>query len=247
MDNDEQRQGRRLAMARQLVDALEANDEDEARELLSDLSSERDSDLFREVGKLTRELHDALNTFQVDDTLHTLAANEIPNARQRLNHVIDMTAESAHRTLSAVEDSLPLSQGLWEQGESLRRAWQSFMERQMSAQEFRQLVRDIDAFFDQVGADAVRIHKNLGDVMLAQEAQDLSGQVIRQVIELVQKVEDSLVEMIRITGRAGQARAEEPAPPDISKGVGPVVPGVDTGDVVHSQDEVDELLSSLGF
>jgi chemotaxis protein CheZ len=117
----------------------------------------------------------------------------------------------------------------------------------MTADEFRQLNRDIDVFLDQTDVDLSKIHGKLSDIMMAQGAQDLSGQIIRQVIELVQKVEGSLVDIIRITGQDLTERPRQIADADAATAMGPAVPGVNHGDVVSNQDEVDELLTSLGF
>ena len=89
---------------------------------------------------------------------------------------------------------------------------------------------------------------------MAQDYQDLTGQIIRRVITLVQDVENSLVELVRITGQRMQpsavaevsAEKEKEKEKDI-EACGPAVPGVDKGDIVSSQDDVDDLLSSLGF
>ena len=90
--------------------------------------------------------------------------------------------------------------------------------------------------------------------MMAQDFQDLTGQIIRRVINLVQEVEDNLVELIRLSGSVESAVADKvPAQkscPDgaVMQGLGPQVPGLgETAGAVSGQDEVDDLLSSLGF
>jgi chemotaxis protein CheZ len=84
-------------------------------------------------------------------------------------------------------------------------------------------------------------------VLLAQGYQDITGQVIRKVIDLVNDVESKLVQLIRLSGqRKNDEQQASGSVPDISP-QGPVVPGVDKGDVVNGQDDVDDLLSSLGF
>ena len=86
-------------------------------------------------------------------------------------------------------------------------------------------------------------------MLLAQGYQDLTGQVIRKVITLVNDVEYKLVELIRLSGSHAlkdKPATDETGQPDISA-QGPAVPGVDEGDRVRNQDDVDDLLSSLGF
>ena len=85
---------------------------------------------------------------------------------------------------------------------------------------------------------------------MAQDFQDLTGQIIERVITLVDDMEGSLVDLIRISGE--NLREKEDVvekQEDLLKGTGPVVPGVDDAaeNIVSGQDEVDDLLSSLGF
>jgi chemotaxis protein CheZ len=99
----------------------------------------------------------------------------------------------------------------------------------------------IAAQSDAVRADAGALHDNLNEIVMAQSYQDLSGQIIRRVTRMVHEVEGSLVELVRLTGARGTQTA-----PDDSGAQGPAVPGVDKNRV-NGQDDVDSLLSSLGF
>ena len=237
----------RLSMARELVKRLEADNEDEAANILSELAQPQTNNLFQEVGKLTRELHETLNEFQLDERISDLTVNQIPDAKQRLNYVIDMTEKSALRTIQVVEEAVPVADTMRDRTRYFKDSWDSFRRREMTAEEFRQLNRDIDVFLDQTDTDLSNMHGKLSDIMLAQGSQDLSGQIIRQVIELVQKVENSLVDIIRVTGQDLTIETKQTVEVDATKAMGPAVPGVNHGDVVSNQDEVDELLTSLGF
>lgn len=204
---------------------------------------------------MTRQLHDSLNNFAVDARVQSLAESDIPDAKARLNHVIEMTESSANRTLNAVEDTLPIAEQLQSVANSLHEKWGRFRNKDMNVEEFRGMSNEIDEFLSVTRDNAGQIHTNLSDVMMAQEFQDLTGQILRRVITLVQEVEDNLVELIRLSG--GEQAEVEPGTPasqdtkiteDILQGVGPQVPGVgDEGGAVSGQDEVDDLLSSLGF
>lgn len=239
-----------IAMARELVSELEAGNELAVNDLLDTLSRRREQGLFVELGKLTRELHEALNNFQVDSRIATLTESDIPDAKERLNHVISMTEESAHKTLNAVDQSLPIAEELQQRATDLHDKWSRFRQKNMVLDEFRALVPEIDSFLELTTHHAGTLNANLSEVMMAQGFQDLTGQIIRRVINLVTEVEDNLVHLIRISGQHFKDAAPEPGAEekDISKGYGPQVPGVDAGtEVVNSQDDVDELLSSLGF
>lgn len=241
-----------LAQARQLVSELEAGNSDAASQLLDDLAQRRDSGLFREIGKLTRELHDALNGFYLDSKISSLAEHEIPDAKERLNYVITMTEQAAHRTLTAVEESLPIASELQNRANELSDKWKRFRQKDMDVNEFRELVPEIDSFLALTQGHAGKLNTSLSDVMMAQDFQDITGQIIRRVINLVKDVEDSLVKMIRISGQR-MATADKGVTKsgglseELSRGIGPQVPGVDHADVAKNQDDVDDLLSSLGF
>jgi chemotaxis protein CheZ len=114
----------------------------------------------------------------------------------------------------------------------------------MNADEFRQMSKRIERFLETVEEDAKHLHKGLSDVMMAQDFQDITGQIIRQVIELVQDMEEGLVKVIK---SVGIAHVEEDDHVREVVAEGPQVNQEDNPDVMSGQDDVDDLLSSLGF
>jgi chemotaxis protein CheZ len=244
-----------LDQARALVQELETGNMPAAEGLIERLSQIREQSLFQELGKMTRQLHDSLNSFAMDSRMQSLAESDIPDAKARLNHVIEMTEASANRTLNAVEDTVPIAAHLQSVAESLHEKWGRFRNKDMDVEEFRGMSKEIDEFLSVTRNNAGQINNNLSDVMMAQEFQDLTGQILRRVITLVQEVEDNLVELIRLsggleteTGSDSTAVRESKKPEDILQGVGLQVPGTgDDSGAVSGQDEVDDLLSSLGF
>ncbi len=244
-----------LDQARSLVTELEAGNVVAAEQAIEELGRIREQNLFQELGKMTRQLHDSLTSFALDSRMHSLAESDIPDAKARLNHVIAMTEDSANRTLTAVEGTLPIAEDLQNSANDLHEKWDRFRNKDMNVDEFRNMSKEIDDFLTMTCDNAGRIHGNLSEVMMAQDFQDLTGQIIRRVITLVQEVEDNLVELIRLSGSlepdaAGETTAVQASQDndDVMKGVGPQVPGVgEAGGSVSGQDEVDDLLSSLGF
>jgi chemotaxis protein CheZ len=239
-----------IARTKDLLASLERGDEKGAKEVIDDLTNIRESDLYKEMGKLTRELHDAITAFGMDEQITTLAQQEIPDARQRLRHVMDMTDQAAHRTLNAVEESLPICEQLESRSHTLQEDWKRFKKRDMDIHEFKQLAKRLDEFFTVNTGDAGKLRSLLNNVLMAQDFQDLTSQIIKKVIKLVEEVESNLVELIKLTRSPEVANEEKQKPPRRQEEIlaGPVVPGVnDTGSTVSGQDEVDDLLSSLGF
>ena len=91
-----------------------------------------------------------------------------------------------------------------------------------------------------VRLEGKRLHALLSDILMAQSFQDLSGQAIRRVIGVAGELEGRLAELLV---RSGAARREDRDTPSPARG------GIGAGadGQVRDQDEVDDLLSSMGF
>jgi chemotaxis protein CheZ len=254
MDNDEERLGLQLDLARRLVEQLEAGDRMGADEIIRQLRLPYERELFEELGKLTRDLHEALNSFRGDSRLLELTRDEIPDAKERLNYVVSMTEQATHRTLNALDESMPIAESLHGRSATLREQWSRFRHRELSVDEFRELARELDDFLTTGQQETERLKSLMSEILMAQDYQDLTGQIIRRVIRLVQEVEENLVGLIRLSSarmdlpKVGKPVADESEVPD-TQGHGPIVPNTQdvVADVVSSQDDVDALLSSLGF
>lgn len=239
-----------LEEARQLVVHLEQGDNVAARELLEAISTKESIELFAEVGKLTRQLHDALNSFQLDERIVGLANDDIPDAQTRLTYVIEETEKAANTTMDAVEASMPIAESLSERINTIMPEWNKLMTRQIDVAEFKVLCTDLDGLLNNAAAESEKLTGLLTEVLMAQGYQDLTGQVIRRVIELVKEVEDSLVNMLTVFG---EPETDQPAAENKKQEIssveaeGPIVNAEERDDVVKGQDDVDDLLSSLGF
>lgn len=240
----------RLELAKGLVAYLESDDQENAADVIARLAGFDDRVLFLEVGRLARELHESIKDFMLDERIVELASSEMPDAAERLRYVITMTEQAANTTLSAVEGSLPIADQLQTDAKALAQRWRQFNSRALTVADFRQLSEELQVFLDNSQSNAAALHENLSEVLMAQGFQDLTGQIIRKVIDLVGDVEIKLVELVRISGQkkmAQDSHSEAKSNVSTTEAEGPVVPGVDKADVVSGQDDVDDLLSSLGF
>lgn len=240
-----------LEQARELVQLLEFGETDAANELVQQLAVPGSSELFAEVGKLTRQLHDSLKSFQIDPSLSSLLEDDIPDAKKRLNHVIDMTEQAANKTMDAVENCLPIADELNSHLKSILPHWQKLMSRDLKVGEFKALCHNLDGFLHQATGNSATLHARLTEVLMAQDYQDLTGQILRRVIELVREVEDSLIGLLTAFGQTNLSMEERPAvakkPKAGHEAEGPIINAAERDDVVSGQDDVDDLLSSLGF
>ena len=192
------------------------------------------ADVFLQVGSITRLLHDTLAQVGVMPKLQ-VAADGLPDARSRLNYIAEKTAAAAEKVLNSVD--------------------QAKAEHQLIANATRQMAKDIVAdpvkavatgavmnFVGDVEASTARIDQHLTDIMLAQDFHDLTGQVVTKVVALANELEDSLLKLLMQVIPADQVHKVEDAFLN-----GPVVNPEGRSDVVTNQEQVDDLLASLGF
>lgn len=236
-----------LSVSSKLIELLESGDDAGVEKALDEVASIRENSLFQELGKLTRELHDSIRNFELDDRFNDIAETEIPDAKERLEYVLTMTEQSADKTLTAVEESQPIIDDLTQQLDDMGNRWSRFMKKDLNADEFRQLASDIGDFLTHSKTVNNQISSNLNTVLMAQDFQDLSGQIIRRVINLVEDVEGNLVNLIRLQGDSSNSDVEKIKETEKGKLDGPQVPGKEAEDVMTNQDDVDDLLASLGF
>lgn len=238
-----------IEQAQELVRLLENDNQAEADLLLRQLAEADQDEFFESIGKLTRQLHDSLQEFLQDPRLSTLTADELPDAQNRLQYVMQRTEEAANRTMDAVEASLPIAVEMGTEVSAILPVWDGLMNRDIDLQQFKALCHQVDGFIRRSGERSEHLHTLLTEILMAQDFQDLTGQVIRRVIELVQEVENQLVSLLKIFGEDYQQAAHKNAEKaGVNKGPeGPVIDPNVRDDVVNGQTDVDDLLSSLGF
>ncbi len=227
-----------------LVAAYDAGDTAAFTAVLDQLVAPRRPELLGDLRELTCNLQVAFERFRVDARLVDLAEKEIPDARQRLEHVLKITEQAAHRTLECVEHSGPPAEHISRGAGQLLEPWAAFRARRIALRDFHDMTKRMDAFLPAARESAEAIRRNLSEVLLAQGYQDLSGQIIRGVMQLVGELETTLAELKRLSGiEPDPTRAAPPA----GAAQGPAVPGVDQGNVASGQQDVDALLSGLGM
>jgi chemotaxis protein CheZ len=198
-------------------------------------------ELLARVGLLTRELYESLKELGCEKTLQQAAA-EMPETHDRLNYVAQMTKNAAERVLTATEAARPLQEELADQSALLESRWHAMCKGSLSIEEFKALVDDTRGFLKKGCQHAKDTSTHLHEIMMAQDFQDLTGQVIKRVIDVVHSMETNLVRLLL-----------DAAPPDIRKAHerslknGPVVKDSGRGEAANNQQQVDDLLESLGF
>jgi chemotaxis protein CheZ len=192
-------------------------------------------EVFRQLGAITRQLHDTLAELGVMPRLQR-AADGLPDARSRLGYIAAKTGEAADKVLNSVDQA------------KLEHARIAAVTRAMAAAIVADPARAVAGgavmnFVDEIEASTARIDRHLTDIMMAQDFHDLTGQVVAKVVSLASDLEDSLVKLLV------QAAPQEVAHRVVETAAlhGPVVDREGRDDTVANQGEVDDLLASLGF
>ncbi|MBL8342316.1 MAG: protein phosphatase CheZ [Rubrivivax sp.] len=190
--------------------------------------------VYKQIGILTRALHDTLSDLGVMPKLQ-LATDGLPDARSRLTYIAQKTADAANKVLNSVDQA------------KADHACISQATRDIAALIVADPVKAVASgavmnFVEDVERRTASIDSHLTDIMLAQDFHDLTGQVAAKVSKLATDLEDSLLKLL-VSIVPDEER--EKVDPTILNG--PVVNAEGRTDVVADQGEVDDLLASLGF
>lgn len=244
-----------IAHAKSMVEKLENGDSLEAFKVLEELNRAKDVTLFEELGRLTRSLHNAITDFHIDIGLAQEDQKEISrisDASDRLGYVISLTEDAANKTMDMVEEAIPTAKKIQMTAADLKPEWDKVLKGEIDPAQFRALHTKMGVFLDGTITASEELSQSLSNILLAQDYQDLTGQVIKRVIQLVQELESSLVDIVKTAGTVEElAGIETSALTDDAKPAteaeGPIINKEKRSDVVSGQDDVDDLLSSLGF
>jgi chemotaxis protein CheZ len=196
--------------------------------------------MFSHIGHLTRKLHDTLRELGLDKSLES-AASSIPDARDRLSYVATMTEQAAERTLNALDVAKPLQDNITTQSQLLAKEWDRFYAKQLSIDEFKLLVEKTRQHLTDTVSQSEQVSNQMLEIMMAQDFQDLTGQVIKKVLAMAKEMESHLLDfLLMFSPNAGKTE-------DTGLLNGPVVKIDGRTDVVTNQEQVDDLLESLGF
>jgi len=163
-----------------------------------------------------------------------------------LHYVIEKTEVAANKTMDAVDRCMPIADSLHESLLLVRPQWNELMHGKIELSEFKALCHRIDNILSQIEGDSSELRGQLTEILMAQDFQDLTGQIIRRVITLVNEVEKRLVDILTVFG-TNQIEQQDKAKKASTEPEGPILNPHERSDAVSSQDEVDDLLSSLGF
>ncbi len=205
-------------------------------------ASSHDEVLSR-VGHMTRALHENLRGLGLDKLIEK-AASDIPDARDRLDYVAQLSEQAAKKVLDATDAAGPLQDAIETRSNDLKAGWQALLDApagEATDAQWRALAQRTIAGLDESRAGAVATRSELMSIMMAQDFQDLTGQVIGRITGIAQNLEKQLVQVL-IDFAPSEIKRE------LDNGLmnGPQIKPMGT-EVVANQGQVDDLLDSLGF
>jgi chemotaxis protein CheZ len=205
----------------------------------ADPVDQSDKPMFERLGGIVRLLHDSLRELGYDKAL-TEASSQIVDAQDRLEYVATLTEQAANKVLNTLDEGMPAQDVLSKKAKDMDGRWTALFDGKLSLEEFKALAGDSRQFAQAV-AEATEAEKaRLLEIMMAQDFQDITGQLIKKVVNITKTVENELAQLLRDNAPAEvrEKLAQKPVP----LMQGPSVPSV-----ALDQDNVDDLLADLGF
>ena len=207
--------------------------------------SEAERGMFERLGGIVRLLHDSLRELGYDKAL-TEASSQIVDAQDRLEYVASLTEQAANKVLNTLDEGMPAQDLLSKQAKDMETRWADLFSGKLSLEQFKALAGDSRQFAKAVSEATEAEKARLLEIMMAQDFQDITGQLIKKVVKITQTVEQELAQLLRDNAPADLkeklARKEQEAAQPAPLMQGPSVP-----EAALDQDNVDDLLADLGF
>lgn len=203
-------------------------------------ASDSAEQLVNRIGHLTRQMREGMRELGLDKSI-ARAAEAIPDARDRLSYVAQMTERAAERALNAIDVAQPIQENLSKQAMALGKRWDVWFDSPLELDDARELVKDTRSYLADAPQQASATNAQLMEIMMAQDFQDLTGQVIKKMMDVIKDMETQLLQLL-IDNAPPEKRQ------DAGHGLlnGPQIK-IGNADAVDDQGQVDDLLASLGF
>lgn len=199
-----------------------------------DPSEERPA-MFDSLGHIVRQLHDSLQELGYDRSLSDITS-EVTDAASRLEYIATLTEKAANKVLNAIDEAMPVQDAVIKTATDIDARWDALFEGKMSVEEFKVLAHDSRAMAKMVVKTGEEEKARLMEIMMAQDFQNITGQIIKKVIGITQKMERELAQLLL-----------DNAPPKAREKVVDLMAGPSIPASAMAQTDVDDLLADLGF
>jgi chemotaxis protein CheZ len=199
-----------------------------------------DKPMFERLGGIVRLLHDSLRELGYDRSL-TDATSQITDAQDRLEYIASLTEQAANKVLNTIDEGMPAQDVLAKMAKQMESRWTELFDGKLSVDQFKQLATDSKSFASTVLDNTEAEKARLLAIMMAQDFQDITGQLIKKIVIITQAVEGELAQLLRDNAPPELLKKEEKDPPP------GLMNGPAMGGTAMEQDDVDSLLEGLGF
>ena len=209
-----------------LLDAMASQEYSQVETIIEELVKDTDSDIFKDVGLITRKLHDSINEFKssIDSGLDKLTNESVPNAVDKLQFVMTRTEDAANKTMAIIERYFD------------------------EADDFSKHIDNVtgpDESLNYLKTFKEAMDNDLTEILTAQQFQDITGQTIKKVIALVNTVEVELVGLISTHGMPLKVETSDEENPATKQTENDWADAESHEKV--SQSDVEALLGDFGF
>jgi chemotaxis protein CheZ len=201
-----------------------------------------DKPMYARLGGIVRMLHDSMRELGYDRSLQEVAS-QIGDAQGRLEFVATLTEQAANKVLNAIDIGMPAQDALSGKAKNIGGRWDQLFAGKLSIEEFKTLANDSRSFATTVTDSAETEKARMLEIMMAQDFQDITGQLIKKIVGITAIAERELAQLLRdnappeLLNTANEAKEK---PTELMAG-----PAADGSALV--QNDVDDLLDSLGF
>ena len=186
------------------------------------------------IGRATARLHRLLKDLGHSRSLEKSAAT-MPDARDRLSFIDRTMHEASEKTISVVEASIPVT--------GRTRSLCGDLAARLSDTAFSEhqaLIDEVISHLGEIAAGQEAVHHHLMQIMEAQEFRDVAGQMVNKIVEAAGEIESILLDILK--EYAPDAKDSLISTAGLTAG-----PNLKAENSVNGQDEVDDLLASLGL
>ncbi len=216
--------------------AIAAGDQASAAHVAAaSLHSAADQPIYERLGGIVRQLHDSLRELGYDKSLSE-STSQIAESKDRLEYIATLTEQSAVKVLNTLESGMPAQDALIKQGREMEARWAMLFAGKTGIDEFKILAADARQFAASVVSEGEKEKARLLEIMMAQDFQDLTGQIIKKVVGVTKSIEQDLAKLLL-----------DNAPAAVKEKHVELMSGPSLSGTALAQDDVDDMLADLGF